>query len=175
MLCAVIENPFARYAKRCAISGGEKLDKPRCGNQSPFYNLGMLVSVLERFKIAILRGSRVYLSNPEGLSLANPSQDIMQIPSDFRLDASLFEDILDLEACVRLAASGSDVPGLPGLDEIHDAWIALEGRLPQALDSYLGTCVERMLDASRRRDSAAIVEAQKTIATHLTEFRKRTA
>ncbi|TYC85321.1 hypothetical protein [Novosphingobium sp. BW1] len=96
----------------------------------------------------------------------------MQIPSDYWLTGETFEDVLDLEAAVRLAASTTDMVARPDVIDIHDAWVKLQPRLPQATWLQLEPSIARMLDAFNDRNTGAMKREQEDIAARLAELRR---
>jgi len=114
----------------------------------------------------------MFLSKTEGLTSAAPFRKVMQIPSDYQLSGETFEDVLDLEAAVRLAASTTNMGVRPDVIDIHDAWIKLQPRLPQAASQQLEPSIARMLDAFNDRNTGAMQREQEHIAARLAELRR---
>ncbi|MYL97609.1 hypothetical protein GR702_07455 [Novosphingobium sp. FGD1] len=103
----------------------------------------------------------------ETVSVARPDGEWAQA----RANDELFEDILDIEGSLRIAASAVSGFSMPGGDELESGLRLLEGRIPMDDYSQMRADADRVRAAAQADDAEGVKAAQTAIVNRLVQLR----
>ncbi len=112
------------------------------------------------------------LSQSEEPLRAAPFGTGVSAPADLALDTETFEDILDLEAALRLSLAGISLPGANAQQDIATYRARLEGRFPREIEAGLDAAFGRLDTARDSGEATALHDAQERLVEQLTRLRK---
>lgn len=103
----------------------------------------------------------------ETVSVAGPDSEWARA----RANDELFEDILDIEGSLRIAASAVAGFSTPGGDELEGGLRLLEGRIPMDDYSHIRADADRIHAAAQADDAEGVKAAQTAIVNRLVQLR----